>query len=126
MVINLKNSGGIKTTIVLIAFFCSLKSMYAQDTVEKPKKITVKGYPKTQTLHCNGESIVILDDYHKITVIGHCFQIKVYGNKCVIDLETASLITLHGNQNKVTYKTLPGYKTRVSRFGDDNRVTIIE
>ncbi len=121
-----KNLRVFKTTILWIAAFCFVNNIYAQDTTSTRKKITIKGYAKTQVIHCNGERVVILDDYHKITVRGHCSQIAVYGNKCVINLETASLITLHGNENKVTYKTHPVYKTKVSRFGDDNRVTKIE
>lgn len=100
--------------------------MYAQDTSSQKKKITIKGYSKTQTIHCNGERVVVLDDYHKLTITGHCSHIAIYGNKCIINLETVSLISVHGNENKVSYKVEPGYKTKVSRYGDDNRVTIIE
>lgn len=122
---HLKKGMVLKISVLLMAAFSLVNSLYAQDSSTR-KKITIKGYSKTQTIRCNGERIVILDDYHKITVIGHCSQIAVYGNKCIINLETTGLITLHGNENKVTYKADPQYKTRVSRFGDDNRVTKIE
>ena len=93
---------------------------------EASNKITIKGYSKTQNIHCDGENIVILDDYHKITVTGNCTTITVYGNKSVIKLETVRLISLHGNDNKISYKVHPAYKTKVSRYGDDNRVTKID
>ena len=108
---------------ILIAFGLTVN---AQDSASAPKKITIKGYSKTQTINCNGERVVILDDYHKITITGHCGHLDVYGNKCIINLETARLISLHGNDNKVTYKTHSDFKTKVSRYGDDNRVTKIE
>lgn len=114
-----------KSAIVLLAVFSVMSHIYAQESPAL-KKITIKGYSKTQTITCNGERVVILDDYHKITITGHCSQLVVYGNKCIINLETASLITLHGNNNKVTYKAHPDFKTKISRFGDDNRVTKIE
>lgn len=109
---------------ILVTGFANCIS--AQDSESNPKKITIKGYSKTQTIACKGERVVILDDYHKITITGHCGQLAVYGNKCTINMETAGLISLHGNDNKVTYKAHPTYKTKVSRYGNDNRVTKIE
>jgi len=114
-----------KSAFLLLAAFSLMSCVYAQESSAN-KKITIKGYSKTQTINCNGERVVILDDYHKITITGHCSQLAVYGNKCVINLETAGLITLHGNYNKVTYKVHPDFKTKVSRYGDDNRVTKME
>lgn len=115
----------LKSAIVLLLVLGCATSVAAQDS-STPKKITIKGYSKTQTIHCNGERVVILDDYHKITITGHCSQLAVYGNKCVINLETVRLIALHGNDNRVTYKADPDYKTKVSRYGDDNKVKKIE
>lgn len=115
----------LKTAILLLVAFSCATRVCAQHS-SAPKKITIKGYSKTQTIHCDGERVTILDDYHKIKITGHCSQLIVYGNKCVINLETAGLIILHGNDNKVTYKVHPDYKTKVTRHGKDNRVTKIE
>jgi len=111
--------------LLLIAAFMMMNHLHAQDSPAL-KKITIKGYTKTQTITCNGERVVILDDYHKITITGHCSQLAVYGNKCTIIMETSFLISLHGNENRVTYKVHPDFKTKVSRYGDDNRVTKIQ
>jgi hypothetical protein len=112
----------------VILFLLSLGltiTVFGQDSTAQ-KKITIKGYSKTQTINCNGEEVVILGDYHKITITGHCWHLAVYADKCTIKMETAGLISLHGNDNKVTYKVNPERKTTVSRYGDDNQVTKIE
>ncbi len=123
---NLKILSLLRKILILMAALSLADNLYAQNPVSTREKITIKGYSKTQTIHCNGERVVILDDYHKITITGHCSQLAVYGNKSVINLETASLISLHGDENKVTYKAHPVNKTKVSRYGDYNRVTKIE
>ncbi len=53
---------------------------------------------------------------------GYCFEVAVYGDECLIKVESVRLITLHGNKNKITYKVNPQFKTRINRFGDYNRV----
>ncbi len=111
----------LKTIFSFFVVFSLMNGLYAQETV-KEKKIKVGGYAKTRSIDCNGESLLISGNRHKITVKGYCFQITVYGDECYINLESVRLITLHGNNNKITYKVNPEFKTRINMFGTFNRV----
>ncbi len=111
----------LKTFSLLIVTFSFINGLYAQKPAYETK-IKVRGTAKTESIHCNGERVIISGNRHKIKVSGHCFEILVYGNECLINVESVRLITLHGNKNKITYKVNPEFETRVSRFGDYNKV----
>ncbi len=111
----------LKIIFLLFVKFSFINGLYAQ-APENQKKIKIRGTAKTESINCNGETLFITGNRHKITVKGYCFQIVVYGDECLINLESVRLITLHGNKNKITYKVDPEFKTRINRFGDYNRV----
>ncbi len=108
-------------TVLLLFFTLSFVGLQAQESA-KDKKIKIRGTAKTQTINCNGETLLITGNRHKIVVKGFCLQVSIYGDECEISLESVRLISLHGNNNKITYKVAPDFKTRVSRFGNYNRV----
>jgi hypothetical protein len=115
----------LKNVLFLFVTFSFINGLYAQAPVNE-KKIKIRGTAKTESINCNGETLLITGNRHKITVKGYCFQIVVYDDECTISLESVRLITLHGNKNKITYKVNPEFKTRINRFGDYNRVEEIQ
>jgi hypothetical protein len=48
--------------------------------------------------------------------------VTVWGNECVIELQSVRLITVHGNKNRIRYKKNPEFTTKVGRYGDYNRI----
>ena len=109
--------------MMLSVLVCST-NLPAQNS--KPGKITVKSYPKTKTIECSGEHVVVMDDYYKLTITGNCSILEVYGKKNIITMGTVGLMILHGDDNRITYRVNPERKTKIRRHGEDNRVTKIE
>ena len=115
----------LKIIFLLFVTFSFLSGLNGQAPVNE-KKIKIRGTAKTESINCNGETLLITGNRHKITVKGYCFQIVVYDDECIINIESVRLVTLHGNKNKITYKVNPEFKTRINRFGDYNRVEEIQ
>lgn len=114
-----------KTFFLCFPAFLFINSLNAQQTL-KEKKIFVRGTAKTEIINSNGEEIIVSGNRHHITVKGYYIIIAVYGDECIINLDSVRLITLHGNKNRVSYKVSSDFKTRINRFGNYNRVTKIE
>ena len=109
----------------LVLMTCMHNGLQAQPNNDG-QKIKIGGPPVTKTMECNGEEVFVSGDRHRLTLKGYCFSITVYGRENVIELDSVRVISLHGNKNRLRYKTAAGFKTRVGRYGSENRVTATE
>ena len=81
--------------------------------------IHITGDALEQTIHCNGNAVVITGNRSRFTIEGRCSTVSVEGSRNWLEVQDADWIRTPGTLNSVLYLN-PG--TRVADSGRGNSV----
>jgi hypothetical protein len=90
---------------------------------EDPESINISGSDLARTVTCHGEDVMVSGNHNRVRLRGECGEVTVSGSANDVQVESASAISVVGNDNTVTWEhALEGNKPQISKSGHGNKI----